>query len=195
MFSALDHLQRKWSEIHNDTHIPIPVAFPLTIRWDKNDFDADGGYLVFDYLKNYRIGFPEDAQFRSSFINAVKCKCAFDNIHACKVEHMDLYLSNIMWNVSDAGKLDIKIINWDTIHREGEPFSSEIIERYSWVPTDKQNFACKEYDLFFIGVMFESQNDKKLWYTKGTKARCEFSGSLRTLLRSFSALRLGPISS
>ena len=40
-------------------------------------------------------------------------------IHRCHVVHLDLYPSNIMWKKTD-GAFDIKIIDWDTVHHDGE---------------------------------------------------------------------------
>ena len=74
---------------------------------------------------------------------------------------MDFYPSNIMWAPKD-DSFDVKIIDWDAAHREGEkflPLTSDRIadsRRYpAWLP----EVASTDHDLFFLQILRDHQTN------------------------------------
>ena len=50
-------------------------------------------------------------------------------LHELNLVHMDLYLWNIMWRQEPDRRYSIKIVDFDSIHKKGERFSSRMVQR------------------------------------------------------------------
>lgn len=121
--------------------------------------------LLFPNLKRdgYQCALPTDESVIKLFINALKQAVA--KIHEAGVIHGDLYLSNVMWRLSeDKLSVEIKVIDWDTafLARGKVPPDWEALWRDTpkWaLHQDKlaegvcAEVAVQELDLFMVNVI------------------------------------------
>lgn len=90
----------------------ITVCLPRTIRLGEiRGGSKSADIFVFDMLTGYNIGFPDDEADRQSLLEAMRA--VVSDLHALRVVHMDLYLSNIMWKKLEDGTFGVKLIDFD----------------------------------------------------------------------------------
>lgn len=141
------------------------IVFPLAIRAGDN---GKLPHLVFDKIDRegyeggpFTVGLPNpNTDLWGKCLFAVER--AFHIIHnKGGVVHVDPFPSNTMWRqVNDGADVEVKIIDWDGVHVDGEHWASDIMRRVKklasnrrtlgWVFTEKASIL---HDLQYLRVL------------------------------------------
>jgi len=123
--SSLYHFFKVMAHLHRSECRKL-VVFPICVR--EFEDEPHETMIVFPKLgKEYKIGLPDSAQLRISFVE--KLDIAMALIHQAGVVHMDLYLSNIMWRELSESEVQLKIIDWDAAHFTHESLTTQTQQR------------------------------------------------------------------
>jgi hypothetical protein len=153
---GLQHMMDVLARFHG-TPAQACVVLPIT-SVTRVDGVSDG-QLVFPHLsrQGFRLGMPTDPSQRDALVEAILQ--AMHRIHAAGVVHVDLYFSNIMWRRDADGQMLVMIVDWDTVHENGEPLMVAIRDclsrdRLTLLGADvPPKLASPALDLVFLDVL------------------------------------------
>jgi hypothetical protein len=161
--SSLSRIFRSMAVASSSLACRQTMVFPLCVREGAL---SEGHMLVFPRMSNYRIGMPESEPDQFAFIAAVRD--AMDAFHEVGLVHMDFYPSNIMWKES-AGKILVKIVDWDAVHSIGEPLSEAVQDRLTVARTrlcqakgGDVATACIQWDTSLFDLMASHSGEEDL---------------------------------
>jgi hypothetical protein len=154
--SGLQHMIEVLARFRN-TPAQVCVTLPITIMTRVEP--SHNGYLVFPHLSidGYRLGMPPESPQREALLKAIQE--AVRRIHDAGVVHVDLYFSNIMWRCDANGTVLVKVIDWDSVHANGECLADTTRnriskERLTLLGLDKAPmYAEPRLDLVFLEVL------------------------------------------
>ena len=149
-------------ELRRFQKISLPIAVKLRIEGQ----DAAPA-MIFANHHDYQSGLPADKTERGKLLEAVNA--AVTEFHNLRFVHFDLYLSNILWKRQDDKSYDVKIIDLDTLHREGEEIEGqEMTTKLRDMGHRERLFFFSEgrahrvFDLLFLRAVRENQDDEEL---------------------------------
>ncbi|KAK1859743.1 hypothetical protein I4F81_002337 [Pyropia yezoensis] len=156
MMRVLSHLYR----VGPRECICFPMGFCAVRR--AHSPSANTMDMIFPNLAKadppYHLFVPADWATANLFVD--ECDRVVSRLHAARVVHGDLYVSNIAWR-QGSDKIDVKIMDWDTSFFMDEHSANHLPEslRRVWQDTNKWKgrFSvtgeAQELDLFMIRVM------------------------------------------
>ena len=76
---------------------------------------------------------------------------------------MDLYPSNLMWKREEGNIVDLKVIDWDAAHFQGEQLTNHVRNRIEmsskYLSHSNHSQADKVYDVHLFNVITENRDD------------------------------------
>ena len=76
---------------------------------------------------------------------------------------MDLYPSNLMWKREEGNIVDLKVIDWDAAHFQGEQLTDYVRNRIEmsrkYLSHSNHSQADKVYDVHLFNVITENRDD------------------------------------
>jgi hypothetical protein len=115
------------SLLHKSLECRQRILFPYCVR--STEPGLKSFELVFLNLSSHRIGVPTDMNIRQLYLRKIKQSMIV--FHSFGIIHLDFYPSNFMWCALPGNKLDLKIIDWDSIHSVYETIHTNASNRLS----------------------------------------------------------------
>jgi hypothetical protein len=137
------------------------MIFPYCVRQFEEEYE-----IVFQNLKDFRIGLPADIDIRKSLLD--KIGEAMTAIHNCGIVHLDFYLSNFMWREIASKEVEVRVIDFDSGHFIIDGLTGPSTERLKgnrdtladMLPGMKSDL--RNYDKSLYNLLLQHKDDSEL---------------------------------
>lgn len=192
--SGLVHMVEALNRLYESSSARQYVEFPLAVRTPDSGKGGCDKYEVI-YRNLVRLGFRTGAPHRihhpkqyDSFVEVLKKAVAA--VWEAGVIHGDMYISNVMYKVSECGAVDIKIVDWDAAHciDEGD-FSEKAKARLSDFFEDPEAVSfSKRHDESFVEALAQDITmvvDEEIWNDLASDDKKKMDSAFKALLFSY----------